>query len=184
MEGENSEESPQVKETFPKPADYDSWTQCKKDSWDQMEANPNGFFYRHVLPNETRKNGSWSDEEKKLFVEALRKTPKINSHWGLFARNIPGRVGYQCHHLYLRMVDSGELKKLAPDLDLPPQRIYDTSKHSKYAETSYNESAKLDDIEEDSLFMKEANEETTLKQKLKSPLKGSSETTKDFGLYF
>ncbi|EAX96244.1 Myb-like DNA-binding domain containing protein [Trichomonas vaginalis G3] len=109
-----------VSYNFPKPAEYDSWTPCKKQSWDQLQTNPNGFFYRHVLPNEKRKNGPWSEEEKQLFIEALRKQPAENTHWGLFARNIPGRVGYQCNAFYKKLIASGELQEIAPDIKFTP----------------------------------------------------------------
>lgn len=115
------------KYVYPRPADYDSWTDCKKQSWDQLQVNPNAFFYRHVLPNEKRKNGPWSEEEKMLFIAALRKQPVENTHWGLFARNIPGRVGYQCNAFYKKLVASGELQQLAPDINitLPPPKAVD-----------------------------------------------------------
>lgn len=104
---------------YPRPADYDTWMPCKKQSWDQLQTNPNGFFYRHVLPGETKKNGPWSENEKKLFIEHLRKEPVGNTHWGLFARNIPGRVGYQCNAFYKKLILSGELQALAPDIPIP-----------------------------------------------------------------
>ena len=128
------------KESYPRPPDYDSWMPCKKQAWDQMEENPNGFFYRHVLPGEVKKNGPWSAEEKKLFIETLRKEPLGNTHWGLFARNIPGRVGYQCNAFFKKLIATGELQELAPDVPIPPQKVNDESGKSKETSKSRKKS--------------------------------------------
>lgn len=183
--GETKNDTTVPKEKIQRPPEYATWTQCKKDSWDQLEANPNAFYYRHLYPGETRKNGAWSEDEKKLFVEALRKTEKINQHWGLFSRNIPGRVGYQCHQQYLRMVETGELQKLAPELQLPPHRTNDTSKKWNHIDSSQNTSSQLDQIEDESLYLKQPSNETNFKEKLKSPMKSpsSSQIEQDI-LYF
>ena len=118
---------------YPRPADYDTWKPCKQQAWDQISTNPNAFFYRHVLPNEERKNGPWSHEETLLFIETLRKFPAGNTPWGLFARNIPGRVGYQCNSYYRKLIASGELQRLAPDIPIPEIPPPDENGKSKEA---------------------------------------------------
>ena len=104
---------------IPIPEDFESWTPCKKESWNQMKANPNAFFYRHVLPGEQKKNGPWSKEEKELFFKAVSETNGDISHWGLFARNIPGRVGYQCNAFYKKILPTGELQEKFPNIKFP-----------------------------------------------------------------
>ena len=96
------------------PAGFDQWAPCKKQAWLQMEANPNAFFYRHVLPDEERKNGPWTEEEKELFLKVLEEHPPEMGHWGLFARHIPGRVGYQCNAFYKKLVAAGEIPGMPP----------------------------------------------------------------------
>lgn len=116
---------------FPKPDDYDKWTPCKKQSWDQLQNNPNGFFYRHVLPGEEKRNGPWSEEEKLKFIEVLKQEPIESTHWGLLARKIPGRVGYQCNAFFKKLVASGELQRLAPDIKIPEIKVKDPADPSK-----------------------------------------------------
>jgi hypothetical protein len=42
-------------------------------------------------------------------METLKKFPKDSKKWGLFSRNIPGRVGYQCSNFYRLLVKRGEI---------------------------------------------------------------------------
>ncbi|OHT13840.1 hypothetical protein TRFO_43238 [Tritrichomonas foetus] len=91
------------------PPGFESWAECKKQAWHQLDVNPNGFFYRHLLPGEKKKNGPWTETEKQLFIKAIREHPPSSGHWGLFSRHIPGRVGYQCNAFYKKLVASGEI---------------------------------------------------------------------------
>ena len=100
------------------PPGFQEWAQCKKQAWLQIDVNPNAFFYRHVLPGEERRNGPWSDEEKALFLKNLKEHPPESGHWGLFARNIPGRVGYQCNAYFKKLVAAGEIEGYAPKEDI------------------------------------------------------------------
>jgi hypothetical protein len=93
------------------PPDYESWSPCRQQSWLQLQDNPNGFFYRHLLPGEQRKNGAWSEEENLLFLQTLQEHPPETGHWGLFSRHIPGRVGYQCNAQYKRLIAAGRIPK-------------------------------------------------------------------------
>lgn len=94
------------------PPGFDKWAPCKQQAWLALDVNPNAFFYRHVLPNETRRNGPWSDDEKELFIKMLKEHPPEQNgmRWGLFARYIPGRVGYQCNAFYKKLIIAGEVE--------------------------------------------------------------------------
>ena len=115
------------------PIEYNSWKPEKRHSWDQMYTNPNAFYFRNRPPGEKLIKGPWSEEAKMFFIEQLRKTDKIGRDWGEFARDIPGRVGYQCKAFFVKLVTSGELEKLAPDIKIPDNikigsGVYKTSK--------------------------------------------------------
>lgn len=94
------------------PPDFDTWTECKKQAWQHLDDNPNTFFYRHVLPGETKKNGLWSEDEKVLFLKVFKEHPPVKGHWGLFSRYIPSRVGYQCNSFYKKLVSTGEIEEI------------------------------------------------------------------------
>jgi hypothetical protein len=101
------------------PDGFNEWTLCKKQAWIQLETNPNAFFYRHVLPDERKRNGSWTTEETELFIRTLKEHPPETGHWGLFARHISGRVGYQCNAYYKKLVAAGAIAG-RPILGQPP----------------------------------------------------------------
>ena len=115
---EHEVSSSSEKQVVVHPPEYDTWLPAKKQSWDQMYTNPNAFYFRHRPPGEEIIKGPWSEDEKKLFIEKLRKTPKIGKDWGDFARDIPGRVGYQCRSYFHKLVESGELQKIAPEIQI------------------------------------------------------------------
>jgi hypothetical protein len=89
------------------PPEFSSWTSCRQQAWLQLEANPNCFFYRHVMPGEIQRTGPWTDEENALFIETLRDHPPDPGQWGLFSRLIPSRVGYQCNAQYKKLRAAG-----------------------------------------------------------------------------
>jgi hypothetical protein len=101
------------------PAEFNTWAPARQQAWMQMAENPNAFYYRHRLPEEERKNGAWDSAEKALFLEELKKFPSGVSQWGLFARAIPGRVGYQCNSFYRKLIASGEVQG-APGSEVVP----------------------------------------------------------------
>lgn len=96
------------------PPGFADWAPCKKQAWLDIERNPNAFYYRHVDPNEKRKNGPWTEDEKQLFLKVLEEHPPEMGHWGLFSRHIPGRVGYQCNAYYKKLVAAGVVKGTLP----------------------------------------------------------------------
>lgn len=93
------------------PADIAFWSPAKRQSWEAMKTNPNAFYYRHVDPGVVKRTGAWDEREKELFMKAIKIHPPSQGKWGLFAKNIPGRVGYQCRNFYHRLLESGELKE-------------------------------------------------------------------------
>ena len=87
------------------------WSPAKRQSWEARKTNPNAFFYRHVEPGQVKRTGAWDESEKELFMKAIKLHPPTQRKWGLFAMNIPGRVGYQCRNFYHRLLESGELQE-------------------------------------------------------------------------
>lgn len=94
--------------------DLEFWSAAKRQAYESIETNPNAFYYRHVAPGQKKKTGPWDDDEKELFLKAMKMHPPSQGRWGLFAQYIPGRVGYQCRNFYHRLLKSGELEEL-PD---------------------------------------------------------------------
>ena len=103
---------------YPKPKEISadtwlSWSDAKQLSYLSSE-NPNTFYYRNLSPNEIKKTGPWSNEEKKLFLKRLKEMKELTEdgapQWGIFSQSIPGRVGYQCANFYRKLVSSGEIK--------------------------------------------------------------------------
>jgi hypothetical protein len=82
-----------------------------------MESNPNAYFYRHVAPGEVKRIGPWDADEQKLFLRVMKIHPPNSGKWGLFARHIPNRVGYQCRNFYHRLLASGGLDAPTSDDD-------------------------------------------------------------------
>jgi len=110
-EKRNTPKYPKPKEI---PADtWLSWSDAKQLSY-LRSGNPNTFLYRNLPPGETKRNGPWSQDEKKLFLRRLKEMKEQTegpiSQWGIFSQAIPGRVGYQCANFYRKLVQSGEIK--------------------------------------------------------------------------
>ena len=95
------------------------WSPAKKSAWEARNINPNAFYYRHCDPGVTKRTGAWDEDEKKMFMKAIKVHPPNQGKWGLFARQIPGRVGYQCRNFYHRLLESGELRVE----DLPGEQV-------------------------------------------------------------
>lgn len=74
--------------------DMEGWSEARIRAYQGMKKNPNAYFYRFNAPGETQKNGPWSKEEHKLFMERLAEFG-ADGQWGIFSTSIPGRVGYQ-----------------------------------------------------------------------------------------
>jgi hypothetical protein len=76
-----------------------------------LDKNPNAYYYRFNDPGEKQRNGAWTKEEIGLF-NARMKEMGVNGQWGIFAMEIPGRVGYQCSNFYRHLI---ETKKIVDD---------------------------------------------------------------------
>jgi len=86
-----------------KDSSLDGWSTARKKAFKAINDNPNAYYYRFNKPGESQGKGSWSKVEHKLFMENILKMG-VNNNWGLFSKNIPGRVGYQCSCYYRRLV--------------------------------------------------------------------------------
>lgn len=75
------------------------------------------FLYRNKPEGETKEAGPWSEEEKTKFIEIYRSNPPIDGKWGLFSKQIPGRVGYQCKNMYAQLVEQSLITPLQADIE-------------------------------------------------------------------
>ena len=92
---------------------WHKWSTIHQASYLAGIQNPNTYFYRNCAPGEKQKNGPWSDEEKRLFLNRLKEMRKqgvTKSKWGIFSQAIPGRVGYQCANFYRKLVIAKEIE--------------------------------------------------------------------------
>lgn len=115
------------KENFPCPKEvskavWSSWSLAHQHSYLKGVKNPNTYFYRNLPPGETQKNGAWSSDEKKVFLERLEEMrkkygPNSSPQWGIFSMQIKGRVGYQCANYYRKLVKDGEITDDGYSLD-------------------------------------------------------------------
>ncbi|CAO3640124.1 unnamed protein product [Cunninghamella blakesleeana] len=91
-----------------------TWQLSRIKAWEGRYTNPEGYYYRFVIPGEGQQNGGWSNNEHKLFIERYNEWIsngwKIGASWGLFSRSIPHRVGYQCMNYYRKLVENKKLK--------------------------------------------------------------------------
>ena len=71
------------------PIDFYSWGKDQQDAWSKKDENPNVWYYRYKDPGEEYRFGTWSDEEKGLFIQRIRDVPRVNEKWGLFSQVVP-----------------------------------------------------------------------------------------------
>jgi len=86
------------------------WCEAKLQAFNKIEKNPNAYYYRFNHPGEDQKNGKWSSEEKQMFMNKLKDFDTKSPNWGLFSKDITGRVGYQCSNFYRSLVKNGEIE--------------------------------------------------------------------------
>lgn len=95
------------------PKTWENWSDARRQSYLRADNYPNAYYYRHLPPGEKQINGSWSNEEKALFMKRVKEfrgnSTTMNGDWGLFSLTIPGRVGYQCSNFYRKLVEAGEI---------------------------------------------------------------------------
>jgi hypothetical protein len=93
--------------------EWDDFPPWKRKIYLEKEENPNAYYYRFVDPDEERRSGAWSPAERKHFIAQMKLETgdgHFTGKWGLFARGIPGRVGYECRNYYDRLVKAGEFE--------------------------------------------------------------------------
>ena len=85
------------------------WSEARIKAWNGRSKNENAYYYRFNAPGEEQRTKGWTPEEHQLFMDTLAKCPdgKADYVWGLFSKNIPGRVGYQCSNYYRTLVKNG-----------------------------------------------------------------------------
>ncbi|KAJ3129821.1 hypothetical protein HK098_008055 [Nowakowskiella sp. JEL0407] len=86
---------------------FEGWSAARIKAYSQISKNPNSYYYRFNAPGEAQRNGSWTEEEKKLFFKRLEECG-ADGQWGIFSMGIPGRVGYQCSNFYRSLIKSGK----------------------------------------------------------------------------
>jgi len=64
----------------------------------KKDTSPNEFYYRYLDDESTKKRGPWEEAELRLLRGVIASEGA--KQWGLIARKIPGRVGYQCRGAY------------------------------------------------------------------------------------
>jgi hypothetical protein len=86
----------------------EGWSAARIRAWNLRVSNPNAYYYRFNDPGEEQRNGKWTDDEKRLFFKRMAENG-VNGQWGMFAKHIPGRVGYQCANFYRQLIENGEI---------------------------------------------------------------------------
>lgn len=95
-------------------AEWETWSFAHKQSYLKGAKNANAYFYRNLRQGEKARNGKWTPEETKLFLNRIKVMSKKNFYdsnpqWGIFSMAIPGRVGYQCANYYRNLVLEGKI---------------------------------------------------------------------------
>eukprot|EP01084_Bolivina_argentea_P066477 121167_1 len=87
----------------------EGWSEARKKAWMTRKTNPNSYFYRFNVPGQPQRNGKWSKEEHKLFMQQVAAIG-VNLEWGIYSKKIPGRVGYQCSNYWRGLVKDGYVR--------------------------------------------------------------------------
>uniref|UniRef100_A0A7S3DCH0 Myb-like domain-containing protein n=1 Tax=Palpitomonas bilix TaxID=652834 RepID=A0A7S3DCH0_9EUKA len=89
----------------------DDWSEARKKAFDQIDENPNSYYYRFNKPGEKQRTGGWTAQERALFFERMKEIDILcnRPQWGIFSMVFEGRVGYQCANFYRTMVKKGEV---------------------------------------------------------------------------
>lgn len=95
------------------------WSEARIKAFRNRETNPNQYYYRFNDPGEPQATGKWSQKDKALFLQLIKekgvdyqveKRGWREGQWGIFSRQIPGRVGYQCSNFYRQLIKEGEIQ--------------------------------------------------------------------------
>lgn len=79
---------------------FEGWSEARIRAYQMIEQNPNSYYYRFNAPGEIQRKGQWDAKEREIFFKRLAELG-ANGQWGIFAMEIPGRVGYQVSLYYL-----------------------------------------------------------------------------------
>uniref|UniRef100_A0A7S2ZN52 Myb-like domain-containing protein n=1 Tax=Rhodosorus marinus TaxID=101924 RepID=A0A7S2ZN52_9RHOD len=110
--------------------EIDSWPEARRKAWERRSLNLNSYSYRYTDPGEAQRQGPWTDEERELFLKLLKTHSAAEGKWGIFSRNVPGRVGYQCMSFYNQLLsenliqpeDKNEPSDSGTDPDVGPKK--------------------------------------------------------------
>lgn len=86
----------------------EGWSSARVRCFDQIDTNPNAYYYRFNRPGEKQGTGVFSEQERERFFARLAEVG-ADGKWGLFALKMPGRVGYQCANFYRQLLARGEI---------------------------------------------------------------------------
>jgi len=92
----------------------DGWSDARKAAWSNRLKNENQYYYRFNEPGESQAKGKWTSAQHTLFMETLESVRSGAAgypmyKWGLFSKNIPGKVGYTCGNYYRSLIQSGDV---------------------------------------------------------------------------
>lgn len=87
---------------------FEGWSEARIKAYKMIDSNPNTYYYRFNAPGEKQRNGAWTPEERKLFMDRLKEVG-ADGQWGIFSMTIPGRVGYQCSNFYRHLLKSKQI---------------------------------------------------------------------------
>jgi len=87
---------------------FEGWSEARIKAYKMIGINPNTYYYRFNAPGEKQRNGAWTPEERKLFMDRLAEVG-ADGQWGIFSMTIPGRVGYQCSNFYRHLLKSKQI---------------------------------------------------------------------------
>lgn len=87
----------------------EGWSTARVRAWNLRHENPNAYYYRFNHPGEVQRNGKWTDEEREIFLNRMQEVG-VNGQWGIFAKEVYGRVGYQCANFYRQMIENAEIE--------------------------------------------------------------------------
>lgn len=112
----------------------EGWSQARIRAYNSIHTNPNAYYYRFNAPGEEQKQGPWTKEERRLFMERLEEMNIIGQEspqWGIFSMAIPNRVGYQCSSFYRKLIRDGEIEDPNYSIDDDGKLIFLPNKGKK-----------------------------------------------------
>merc|ERR1712228_578832 len=102
-----------------------SLSSIQRKSFKERTKSDNAFFYRfnasHIDSDDKiqrdlinlaeNKKGTWSKSEHQIFMKQVLKIG-VNISWGIFSKDIAGRVGYVCSNYWRALIKNGDVKDL------------------------------------------------------------------------